>query len=157
MSSFDYGFWEIAIEKYGRLKLPANLLKSLPENERQKFWVTRGAGTHITLWTESAFRAKMDFINSLNRDIIENRNYRNIFLCNMAAVECDAQDRFVIPKRLLDYYKIEKDVVLLLDNGKIDIWNASKYHAQFNMSPEEFELLNEKIHVTHQTNTVENN
>jgi MraZ protein len=157
MSTFDYGFWEIAIEKHGRLKLPTLLLKSLPENERQNFWITRGEGIHISLWTETAFRAKMAFINSLNMNIIINRNYRNSFLCNMAAVECDAQDRFVIPKRLIDFYKIEKDVVLVLDNGKIDIWNASKYHKDFNISPEEYELLNEKIYSTHELYSFENN
>jgi len=157
MASFDYGFWEITIEKHGRLKLPAALLKSLPENERQQFWLTRGEGTHITLWAETAFRVKMDFINSLDRNNIVNRNYRNTFLCNMAAVECDAQDRFVIPKALLNFGKIEKDVVLVLDNGKIDIWNATKYHGAFNMPAEEFELLNETIYKTHQLQPLESN
>jgi MraZ protein len=156
MPTFDYGFWEIAIEKHGRLKLPTALLKSLPENERQQFWITRGEGQHITLWTESAFREKMKFIDSLNKNIIQNRNYRNAFLCNMAAVECDAQDRFVIPKRLMDFYKIEKDVALLLDNGKIDIWNAALYHNDFNMPPQEYELLNEQIYSTHQSEPFEN-
>ena len=156
MSTFNYGFWEIAIEKHGRLKLPTALLKSLLENERQQFWITRGEGHHITLWTETAFREKMKFIDSLNKNIIQNRNYRNAFLCNMAAVECDAQDRFVIPKRLMDFYKIEKDVVLLLDNGKIDIWNAALYHKDFNMPPQDYELLNEQIYSTHQTNPFEN-
>jgi MraZ protein len=156
MSSFDYGFWEIVIEKHGRLKLPTALLRALPENEREHCWLTRGEGTHITLWTETAFREKMNFINSLNRNIIMNRNYRNSFLCNMAAVECDAQDRFVIPKRLIDFSKIDKDVILILDNGKIDIWDAAKYNKDFNVSPEEYELLNEKIYSTHQPDSFEN-
>jgi MraZ protein len=151
MSSFDYGFWEIAIEKYGRLKLPAALLKMLPENERQRFWVTHGFGTHIMLWTETAYSAQMEFLNSLDRNIIENKKFRNAFLRNTAFIESDAQDRFVIPKPLMEHYKIEKEVVLLLDNGQIEIWNATEYHAQFDMLPEDLNLLNEKIHSTHQT------
>ena len=156
MSPFDYGFWEIAIEKYGRLKLPTALLKALPETERQKFWVTHGFGPHIMLWTETAYQKQMNFLNSLNRNIIENKKFRNAFLRNTTFVECDTQDRFVIPKPLMEYYKIEKEVVLLLDNGKIEIWNAAEYHAQFDMSPEELNLLNEKIHSTHELNTFEN-
>lgn len=155
MSNFDYNFWEITIEKYGRLKLPTNLLKSLPENERQRFCVTHGFGPHIMLWTETAFRKKMEFLNSLDRNIIENKKFRNAFLRNMAFVECDAQDRFVIPKPLTEYYKIEKDAVLLLDNGQIEIWNASKFHEQFDVTPEELNLMNEKMHSTHQPNTFE--
>ena len=155
MSSFGYGFWEIVIEKYGRIKLPTTLLKSLPENERQRFWVTHGFGTHIMLWTETAFRAQMEFLNSLNRNIIENKKFRNAFLRNMTFVECDAQDRFVIPKPLMEYYKIEKEVIILLDNGQIEIWNASEYHAQFDTSPEELNILNEKKHNTHQLDSFE--
>ena len=156
MSNFDYGFWEIAVEKYGRLKLPTALLKSLSETERQRFWVTHGFGPHIMLWTESAYRNQMEFLNSLNRNIIENKKFRNAFLRNTSLVECDSQDRLVIPKPLMEHYKIEKEVVLLLDNGKIEIWNASEYHTQFDMSPEELNLLNEKIHSTHELNTFEN-
>ena len=157
MSGIHYGFWEIAIEKHGRVKLPTALLKSLPETERQRFWVTHGFGKHIMLWTESAYRAKMNFFNSLDRNIIVNKKLRNAFLRDMAFVECDAQDRFVIPKPLMEYYKIEKEVILMLDNGQIEIWNATEYHAQFDMLPEELELLNEQIHSAHQLNTFENN
>jgi MraZ protein len=157
MSGFDYGFWRITIEKHGRLKLPTTLLKSLPENERQRFWVTHGFGNHIMLWTETAYRAQMNFLNSLDRNIIENKKLRNAFLQDMAFVECDAQDRFVIPKTLMDYYNIDKELVVLLDNGQIEIWNAAEYRAQFSMSPDELERLNEKIHRAHQLNTFGNN
>jgi len=156
MSNFDYGFWEIAIEKHGRLKLPASLLRSLPETERQSFWVTHGFGSHIMLWAETAYRNQMDFLNSLDRNIIENKKFRNAFLRQTAFVECDAQSRFVIPKPLMEHYRIEKEVVLLLDNGKIEIWNASEYHSQFDISPEELNLLNEKIHAARQHLSFEN-
>jgi len=157
MPSFDYGFWRITIEKHGRLKLPTALLKSLPENERQRFWVTHGFGNHIMLWTETAYRAQMNFLNSLDRNIIENKRLRNAFLQDMAFVECDAQDRFVIPKTLMDYYNIDKELAVVLDNGQIEIWNAAEYRAQFSMPPDELERLNEKIHKTHQLNAFGNN
>jgi DNA-binding transcriptional regulator/RsmH inhibitor MraZ len=56
----------------------------------------------------------------------------------------------------MEYYKIEKDAVLLLDNGQIEIWNAIEYHAQFDMSPDALNLMNEKIHSTHELNSFEN-
>jgi len=156
MSTLEYGFWEIVIEKQGRLKLPINLLKSLPETERQHFWITRGFGDNIALWTETAFRKQMNFLNSLDMSVIRNQKYRNNFLCNMSSVECDAQDRFVLPKLLMQRYEIDKEVVLLLDNGKIEIWNAAKYYEKFNMSPTEFNEANEEMHSTHQLNNFEN-
>ena len=146
MSNLDYGYWEITIEKQGRLKLPTALLKSLPEDERKKFWITHGFGKNIMLWTEKAYLGQMEFLNSLNRNIIEVKKYRNAFLRNTALVESDSQDRLVIPKPLLEKYGIEKEVVLLLDNGQIEIWNKSQYEAEYDMTPEEFNKLNEEIH-----------
>lgn len=147
MSNHEYGYWEISIEKHGRVKLPTALLKSLPEDERKNFWLTHGFGNHIMMWTEKAYREQMDFLNSLDRNVIAVKKYRNAFLRNTAAVECDSQDRFVIPKPLMEQYKIEREVVLLLDNGKIEIWNAAQYHAEYDMDPEELNKLNESIHL----------
>ncbi|MDR1758627.1 MAG: hypothetical protein LBR51_06715 [Bacteroidales bacterium] len=147
MSVLDYGFWEITVEKQGRLKLPAGLLKMLPEDERGSFWITRGFGPYIMVWTSHAYREQMEYLNSLDRNIIEIKRYRNAFLSNTVFVECDSQDRFVIPKPLLLKYRIEKEVVLLLDNGKIEIWNSDDYHQQFDMESDDFEKLNQDIHL----------
>lgn len=146
MTSFNYGYWEVSIEKHGRMKLPTALLKALPENERKNFWLAHGFGKHIMLWTSKAYEEQMDFLNSLDRNDLQVKRYRNAFLRNIASVECDAQDRFVIPKPLLDMYEIDKEVVLLLDNGKIEIWSHTEYHKQFAMSPTELEELNALIH-----------
>ena len=49
-----YGYWEVSIEKSGRLKLPTALLRSLSEDERKTFYVTHGFGDYIMLWSEKA-------------------------------------------------------------------------------------------------------
>ncbi len=146
MSNLAYGFWEISIEKSGRMKLPTALLRALPEDERKAFYVTHGFGEHIMLWSEKAYQEQIDFLNSLDRNLVIVKQYRNAFLRNTACLECDAQDRIVIPKPLMDQYAIDKEVALTLDNGKIEIWNARKYHEKFDMSPADFEALNEQLH-----------
>ncbi len=147
MSNLAYGYWEVSIEKSGRVKLPTALLRALPEDERKAFYVTHGFGEHIMLWSEKAYQEQMSYLNSLDRNIVLVKQYRNAFLRNTAFVECDAQDRIVIPRPLMDQYAIEKEVVLLLDNGKIEIWNCRKYHEKFDMSPADLEALNEQIHL----------
>ena len=143
----DYGYWEISIEKSGRLKLPTALLRSLSEEERKTFYVTHGFGEHIMLWSEKAYKEQMDFLNSLDRNITVIKKYRNAFLRNTAMLECDSQQRIVIPKPLMEIYAIDKEVVMLLDNGRIEIWNSAKYHEKFDITPEDLEKLNEDIHL----------
>lgn len=147
ISNLAYGYWEVSIEKSGRVKLPTALLRALPEDERKAFYVTHGFGEHIMLWSEKAYKEQMDYLNSLDRNLIQVKRYRNAFMRNTACLECDAQDRIVIPKPLMEQYAIQKEIVLLLDNGRIEMWNCQKYHEKFDMSPEELEALNEQIHM----------
>lgn len=145
----EYGYWEVSIEKSGRLKLPTALLRALPEDNRSTFYVTHGFGEYITLWSEKAYRKQMDYMNSLDRNLSRVKLYRNAFLRNTAQVECDAQSRIVIPKPMMDMYSIDKELVMVLDNGQIEMWNSAKYHEKFDMSPEDFEKLNEEMHLGH--------
>lgn len=149
MPNLDYGYWEVSIEKSGRLKMPTAFLKAIPEDERKAFYVTHGFGEHIMLWSEKAYQEQMDYLNSLDRNLTLVKQYRNAFLRNTSHLECDSQDRIVIPKPLMEQYEINKEIVLLLDNGKIEIWNCAKYHEKFDMSPDDLERLNEKIHLGH--------
>lgn len=145
----DYGYWEVSIEKSGRLKLPTALLRALSEDERKTFYVTHGFGEYIMLWSENAYRKQMDYMNSLDRNLTRVKQYRNAFLRNTAMLECDAQSRIVIPKPLMEMYSIDKELVMILDNGQIEMWNSKKYHEKFDMLPEDFEKLNEEMHLGH--------
>ena len=146
MPKFSQGYYEVAIEKHGRMKLPTMLLKSLDEDDRNCFMVTRGFGNHVTLWTMKAYEKQMDYLNSLDRNIIAIKKYRNAFLTRNTYVECDSQSRLVIPKFFMDYYNINREVVMILDDGKIDVWDSEAYHKEFDMTPEELNKLNEEIH-----------
>ena len=137
------------LHRLSRVKLPTALLRALPEDERKAFYVTHGFGEHIMLWSEKAYQEQMEYLNSLDRNLVLVKRYRNAFMRNTAFLECDAQDRIVIPKPLMEQYGIQKEIVLLLDNGKIEIWNCQKYHEKFDMSPEDLEALNEQIHLGH--------
>ncbi len=147
MPNLEFGYWEVSIEKSGRLKLPTALLRALPEGERGEFHVTHGFGEYIMLWSAKAYRDQMDFLNSLDRNLTRVKLYRNAFLRNTACLECDAQDRIVLPRTMMEQYKIEKEIVLILDNGQIEIWNSRRYHEKFDMAPVELEKLNESIHL----------
>ena len=101
------------------------------------------------LRTEKAYRKQMDYMNSLDRNLTRVKLYRNAFLRNTAMLECDAQHRIVIPKPLMEMYAIDKELVMVLDNGQIEMWNSRKYHEKFDMSPEDLEKLNEEMHLGH--------
>ncbi len=129
------------------MKLPASLLKELPEDDRQSFWATVGFGRHIMLWSQSAYEAQAAFLDSLDRDLVEVRQYRNILLRQSAYLECDAQSRIVLPKNLLEKYGIEMRAVLVLDHGQVEVWNVDEFNAQCDaISPDDYAELNAAMH-----------
>lgn len=147
MAGLKYRWFEVTLEKYGRLKLPVALLKELGEDDRQTFWATVGFGKHIMLWTQSAYQAQADFLDSLDRNLIEVKRYRNILLRQSAYLECDSQNRIVLPKNLLEKYNIDREVVLVLDHGQIEIWNVNDFNAECDeISAEEYARMNASMH-----------
>ena len=147
MTGFKYRWFEVSIEKYGRLKLPAALIKELPEEDRQSFWATVGFGKHIMLWTQTAYQKQADFLDSLDRNNLQVKLYRNILLRNSAYIEADSQNRIVLPKSLMDQYGIAGDAVLVLDNGQIEIWNKNDFNSMCDaVIPEDFAVINAQMH-----------
>jgi DNA-binding transcriptional regulator/RsmH inhibitor MraZ len=49
----------------------------------------------------------------------------------------------------MEMYAIDKELVMLLDNGQIEMWNSKNYHEKFDMSPADLEDLNEEMHLGH--------
>jgi len=147
MSGLKYRWFEVTIEKYGRLKLPSALLKELPEDDRSSFWATVGFGKHIMLWTQSAYQEQAAFLDLLDRNLVQVKQYRNILLRQSAYIEADTQNRIVLPKNLLEKYGITRDAVLVLDHGQIEIWNSADFNASCDeISPEDFAALNAAMH-----------
>lgn len=147
MTGLKYRWFEVSIEKYGRLKLPTALLRELPEEDRQTFWATVGFGKHIMLWTQSAYQKQAQFLDSLDRNNLQVKLYRNILLRNSAYIEADSQSRIVLPKPLMDQYGIAGDAVLVLDNGQIEIWNKADFNALCDsVTPEDFAAINALMH-----------
>lgn len=155
MDTINCGYWEISIEPNGRIKLPNTLLKLLAEDERKHFILSRGFGKNLTLWSKTAYHRQLQFFNSLDMNILKNRRLRNSFIIGIANIDTDNQNRIVIPKHLIQYAEIDKEMVIVLDNGMMEFWNKQTYYNEFNTSPEEFMLLNQEIHMIQNKNREE--
>ena len=73
------------------------------------------------------------------------RQFKRYFLNGATVVEADKAGRLLIPKNLLDYAGLEKEIVLVSNVDKIEIWSKEKYQEFFDtFSPESFsDLANE--------------
>jgi MraZ protein len=56
-------------------------------------------------------------------------DFRRFFLGNSCECLCDKQDRILIPKSLREYAKLEKDIVLVGNLDRFEIWNRDQWNT----------------------------
>jgi MraZ protein len=76
-----------------------------------------------------------------------NEEYRKLqrnFFSGTATVELDANGRLLIPKNLLAYAQLEKDLTLVGMGNKVEVWNPSLYEKHLIKDSSELSKLAEK-------------
>ena len=125
--------------------MPTGLRKQMPPDAGVRFVMNRGFEKHLVLWPETEFHKTIEQLNQLNQYVKENRDFLRYFYRGASELDLDASGRILMPKTLMDYAGITKDVVLLAYFNKIEVWSSDKYEAMLNTEPENFADLAEKV------------
>jgi len=84
-------------------------------------------------------------INKLNRFRKKNVDFIRKFMAGVKTVELDNTGRLLIPKDLIKFASIDKDVVLASVVNKIEIWDKAEYEKAVDYNPDEFANLAEEV------------
>jgi len=84
-------------------------------------------------------------INSLNRFRKKNVDFIRKFMAGVKNTDLDSTGRLLIPKDLISYAKIKKEIVLASVVNKIEIWDKSEYEKAVDYDPDEFADLAEEV------------
>ncbi len=143
------GEYEIKIDAKGRIKMPANLLKQLTvstgENGSYDFVVNRGYENHLILYPQDVWEKKTKELNRLNINIRKNRQAVRYLYRGATQISADSSERVLIPKNLILYAGIEKNVVLFAYLDQIEIWAKSAYQQMIDEEPVDFAELAEEV------------
>ncbi len=139
------GEYEVTMDAKGRFLLPAGFKKQLGEESVGQFVINRGIETCLTLYPMQVWEPIFSEVSKLNEFDPKVRQFRRYFLNGATNIELDSAGRLLIPKALMEYAGLEKDVVLVSAVDKIEIWDKTKYNKFFeSFSPESYsELANE--------------
>ncbi len=145
MASF-IGEFESTLDAKGRFLLPVGIKKQLPEGMQNDFVINRGFDECLTLYTAKSWKTISADIALLNTYDDEQRDLQRYFLNGATAAGLDSSGRMLIPRKLIDYAKLEKDIIVVSMFDKFEIWNAKK-HQQFfeTFSPKKFSELAKKV------------
>lgn len=140
------GEYTCKIDAKGRIVLPSAFKKQLKTEEQDSFVIKKDIFENcLVLYPMKEWETQVENIRA---KLNPYNKQHNLFLRNFhrgkAELNLDANNRLLIPKRLLDLLEIEKEVVLVGIDSKIEIWNKEVYE-QMEMGDEDFANLTEEI------------
>lgn len=140
------GEYEATVDAKGRFLLPAGFKKQLPEKREEGFVLNRGFEKCLSLYTSESWNPLFEELGNLNDFDPKVRQFKRFFLNGAVQVEMDGAGRILLPKNLMDYAEINKEIVLVSAVDKIEIWDKTKYHEFFDsFSPDAFSDLAKEV------------
>ena len=145
MSGF-LGEAECKIDAKGRLLMPAKFLKQMPQENTGGLIINRGIEKCLNLYTVSEWNSISETIQHLNSFDPKVRLFRRLHFSGVDELKIDRNNRILLPKRLLSYAGITKELVMVGFFNQIEIWNAETYYQTLDeVNPEDYAQLAEEV------------
>lgn len=144
MSMF-IGEYEVKIDPKGRIIVPANLKKQLPQAAQEMFVVNRGFEKCLVMYPKNEWDLITSELAKQNQYERKTREFIRYFTRGATEVTMDNANRILIPKPLLEYADIKTDVVLSSQLNKVEIWSKPVYDQLLSSEPEDFAKLAEDV------------
>jgi MraZ protein len=142
------GEYEATLDAKGRFLLPSGFKKQLPDSGSESFVINRGFEKCLSLYPMKSWKPIFSSISNLNQFDPKARQFTRYFLNGATQVELDSANRLLLPKNLMEYAGLERDIVLVSSVDKIEIWDKIKYQQFFDtFSPDAFSNLAKEVMV----------
>jgi MraZ protein len=126
--------------------VPASLKKQFLPVMSEGFVIKRAVfQTCLEMYPLDEWNALMQKMGQLNRFNRKNNDFIRRFTAGVKTVELDAAGRLLIPKDLLSFAGINKEIVISSAINIVEIWDKQKYEQAINDSANDFADLAEDV------------
>ena len=126
--------------------MPAPLKKQLTASLQSGFVLKRSVFQPcLELYPMEEWDAMMKKINKLNRFVKKNNDFIRRFTAGVKIVEVDALGRLLVPKDLVTFASISKDVVFSSAVNIVEIWDKDLYEKSISGEDMDFADLAEEV------------
>jgi MraZ protein len=139
------GEYEVRIDVKGRIMLPAALKRQISSEAMDKFVINRGFENCIVLYPINEWKHISEEVNRLNLYNKKNREFVRYFYRGATELTLDATNRLLLPKPLLEYAKVGKDLILFAFSNRVEVWAKEVYEKLMKDEPEDFANLAEEV------------
>lgn len=138
-----YGSFYHSLDAKNRCRIPARLREQLGNGTHV---IVKGQDRCLYIYSASQINGLAEQLKNANAQQKQIKALR-LFLASMYNIEEDGQKRFTLNNSLKEYANIEKDVVFVGVNGRIEVWNKDAWeeyqNVDDNAAANMFETLSE--------------
>lgn len=140
------GTYECKADTKGRVMIPAPLKKQLAPIAQEGFIIKRAVFQPcLEMYPMKEWEALMRKMGELNRFNRKNNDFIRRFTAGVKTVELDATGRLLIPKDLLVFAGMDKELVISTAINIIEIWDKDKYEQAIDDAANDFADLAEEV------------
>ncbi|NER18286.1 division/cell wall cluster transcriptional repressor MraZ [Spongiivirga citrea] len=140
------GTYECKVDAKGRVMLPVAMKKQLSPIIEKGFVVKRAVFQPcLELYPIDEWEKMMQKVGKLNRFKPKNNDFIRRFSAGVKPVELDSTGRLQIPKDLVAFAGISKNLVLSSAVNIIEIWDKDRYEKAIDDAALDFAELAEEV------------
>lgn len=140
------GVHEAKLDEKGRFSFPAALKKQLEQYIAEGFIIKRSIfHTCLELYIMPTWAKEMQHLSKLNRFIKKNNDFIRLFMAGSRQVTLDDNGRLLIPRDLIQYAHLNRDIVLASSLDRIEIWDKDEYENFLFQKSADFGTLSEEV------------
>ena len=140
------GTYECKADSKGRIMLPAPLKKQISSVISDGFVVKRSVFNKcLEIHPMSEWNKIVNQVNQLNRFVKKNNDFIRSYMSGLKIVNLDSSSRILIPKDLIVFAGLEKQIVLSSSVNIIEVWDKKEYEISVSKSLKNFGDLAEEV------------
>jgi len=140
------GTYECKTDVKGRFMMPSSLKKQLNSVVNEGFVLKRSVFNNcLELYPMKEWETMVSQVNRLNRFVKKNNDFIRSYMSGLKMLEIDSTGRILIPKDLIAFAGISKNLVLASSVNMIEIWDKESYEIELKNASDDFPDLAEEV------------
>lgn len=118
------GQYSHSIDEKGRLIIPSKYREQLG----REFVMTKGADGCLSAYPFDEWKKIEERVKEMSLGSKEGRRFMRVFFSSASVLELDKQGRAVIPAALREFAQLKKDVELVGNVNRVEVWDRTKWN-----------------------------
>lgn len=133
------------VDAKGRVSIPSKMRKNILPQAQLTFVLTRGMEKCIYAYPLDEWRRLEENIRSLPQTNEKDRFFVRMLMQWSEEVQLDSQYRLLLPKSLLEFAEIEKEVFFIGVLDHIELWNPENFRTYIDGKKESYEHVAQAV------------